>query len=149
MSIQDVEETLDEAAPAPDYGPWTEAMLAVARHYRLEYSEENVHLTAAWSMRQSPGDVLKAMARQLGLACKIGDLGEMPLTPWRFPLVVQFKDGQVAVAESIGGDGAVTLSYSGDQGLRSQLPRQELVDNVVLTLILLSLIHISEPTRPY
>ncbi|KAF0804555.1 ABC transporter [Alcanivorax xiamenensis] len=136
MNTQDAEEPPVEVSPAPDYGPWTEAMLAVARHYRLEYSEENVHLTAAWSMGQSSGDVLKAMARQLGLACKIDELDRMPLTPWRFPLVVQFKDGQVAVAESIGGDGTITLSYSGDQGLRSQLSRQELIDNVVLTLIL-------------
>lgn len=123
-------------AGSDDYAPWIDAMLAVARHYRLEYSEENIRLATAWSKDKPAGEVLQGMARQIGMALKVTTLDMGQLTPWRLPLVVQFGDGQVAVVESVSADGEVGIAYSGEGGLKSTIGREELLGNVTLAAIL-------------
>lgn len=116
---------------------WLEALLTVAGHYRLDYSEEHVRLQAAWSRGRSQAEVLRAMARQLGLALSSTEkLKASQLSPWRLPLVVQFHDGQVAVVETLGSDGQVGLVYSGDGGLKSSIDRDQLVRDTALVLVL-------------
>src|SRR5690606_9571042 len=82
-------------------------------------------------------EALRAMARQLGLALSSTKrLKDSDLSPWRLPIVVQFKDGQVAVVETIGSDGRIGLMYSGDQGLKSSIEKEELLRDTALVLIL-------------
>lgn len=102
-----------------DYAPWLDAVLAVARHYRLEFSAENVRIASRDGDGESTEHVLGHMARQAGLTVKFARFEESLLTPWRLPLVVQFKDGQVGVIETVASDGSLGILYSGDQGLQS------------------------------
>ncbi|MDQ7730980.1 type I secretion system permease/ATPase [Halomonas sp. SpR8] len=118
------------------YAGWVEALLAVAKHYRLEYSDENVRLTTAWSEGKPLGEVLRVLALQLGMTLKTEKLKENKLSPWRLPLVVQFNDGQVAVIKTISAEQEVGIAYSGDQGLNSSITQKELLDNASVAVVL-------------
>lgn len=135
--IQDQEEiTSKPCSTVDDYTPWIESMLMVAAHYRLEYSEENVRLATAWSQDKPVNDVLRNMARQLGLVFKTAKLEAKHLTPWRLPVVVQFQDGQVAMVKTVTDSGEVGIFYGDEKGLESVLPIEELIRNVTFMVIL-------------
>ncbi len=122
--------------PTFDYEVWLEAILGVARHYRLECSAQSVRLAAQWTDSASVEDVVRRMARQAGLNCVIGDFCASTLMQRQLPLVVQFADGQVGVLELIGEDDSIGIAYSGDGGLQSRLGRRELLEQARKTVIL-------------
>ena len=97
-----------------DYRVWLDAILSVARHYRLECSAENVRIASLRADDSSVEDVLRQMARQAGLTIKFASYDPSTLTQWRTPLVVQFKDGQVGVIQVLGDDEQIGIAYSGD-----------------------------------
>lgn len=103
------------------YDYWIEAMVKVARHYRLDCSTENARVNFAWSQDKGLTDTLRSIARQLGMTLKVERLNKRSVTPWRLPLVVQFENGQLAVVETISNDGVVGLTYCGDEGVSSSL----------------------------
>lgn len=119
-----------------DYAPWLDAILAVARHYRLECSAENVRISAHWGGEESTGNLIRHMARQAGLTVKFSRFKESLLTPWRLPLVVQFKDGQVGVIETMAGDGSLGVLYSGDQGLQSRISAESIAEQLSQVVVL-------------
>src|SRR5690606_41760760 len=98
--------------------PWVDALLAVARHYRLDCSEENIRLEAVWSEGRPLADVLGQMARQVGLSCRVGEFDAEQLSAWRLPLVVELEDDQVAGVETLASDGRASVLLSRDGGLR-------------------------------
>ncbi|WP_246192219.1 type I secretion system permease/ATPase [Pseudoxanthomonas sangjuensis] len=109
------------------YEPWLEALIGVARHYRIDGSQERVRVEADWRMRDTaPDDVVEFMARQLGLVAVFDRFVPGMLDPWRLPLVADFGDGQVGVIEQVDADGNVGVRLSGDQGLQTTLGRDEL-----------------------
>lgn len=122
--------------PTFDYEVWLEAILGVARHYRLECSAQSVRLAAQWSDSASVEDVVRRMARQAGLNCVIGDFCASTLMQRQLPLVLQFDDGQVGVLEILGEDDSVGIAYSGDGGLQSRLTHRELLEQARKTVIL-------------
>lgn len=48
------------------YTAWLKAMLDIAKHYRLDYSEEHVKATIAWEMGSPADVVLDEMAKSSG-----------------------------------------------------------------------------------
>lgn len=123
-------------ASEADYPAWIEAILLVAKHYRLECSKENISLTSHWLKDSPMSDVLRGMARQTGLTLSVIKLEKKGLTSWRLPLVVQFKQGQIAVIDTMDQKGQVGITYSGDEGIKSSITEQELLDNVTLAVVL-------------
>ncbi|WP_296253485.1 type I secretion system permease/ATPase [Pseudomonas sp. UBA4194] len=124
-----------------DYRVWLDAILSVARHYRLDCSAENVRIASLRANDSSVEDVLRQMARQAGLTIKFATYDPTTLTQWRTPLVVQMQDGQVGVIQTLGEEDEVGIAYSGDQGLQSSISRQQLLENALRTVIL-------RPARP-
>lgn len=119
-----------------DFRPWLEAIVAVSRHYRLDYSEENIRIAADWGGGESVELVLRQMARQAGLTIKFSRFDQFSLTPWRLPVVIQLLDGQVGVIETIGKNGIAGILWSGDQGLESSMSLEQLSGNVHRIVIL-------------
>ena len=115
-------------APAVDYDVWLEAVLSVARHYRLECSAQSVRIAAQWTQGASVEEVVRQMARQAGLNCVIADFSETTLMQRQLPVVLQFADGQVGVLETLGDGDNLGIAYSGDGGLQSRLTRQDLLE---------------------
>ncbi|MGC1331273.1 type I secretion system permease/ATPase [Pseudomonas sp.] len=121
--------------PKADYAPWLEAVLTVARHYRLDVSPESIRIAS-----QQPDarleDVVRHMARQAGLSVKFAGYDRRSLSRWRAPLVVQLRDGQVGVVESVGEDGELGIVFSGDQGLQSRIDPATLAGQAIRTVVL-------------
>ncbi|MFC6335619.1 type I secretion system permease/ATPase [Pseudomonas sp. CCM 7891] len=122
--------------PGFDYEVWLEAVLNVARHYRLECSAQSVRLAAQWTEGASVEDVVRQMARQAGLNCVIAEFSPSTLMQRQLPMILQFSDGQVGVLETLGDGEHVGIAYSGDGGLQSSLNQQELFDSARKTVIL-------------
>ncbi|MEK1913060.1 MAG: type I secretion system permease/ATPase [Pseudomonas chlororaphis] len=116
--------------------PWLDAMLQVARHYRLETSTERVRVMLDWQT-DHPADVqLKQMARDMGMSLCFEKPGKGILDPWRLPVVAEFDNGQVGVIESVDNGQLVGVRLSGEQGVLQALPVAEVCARVQRVLLL-------------
>jgi ATP-binding cassette subfamily C protein LapB len=136
-----------------DYSPWLEAILKVARHYRLDVSPESIRLVSVHSEGRVE-EVVRHMARQAGLSVKFAQYDHKSLSRWRTPLLVQMRDGQVGVIESVGEQGELGIAYSGDQGLQSRIDPGVLTEQALRTVVLrpvqpLSDVRTDDYIKPY
>lgn len=119
-----------------EYTPWANAILTVAKHYRLEFSEENIRIASRWGQQESVENVVRSMARQAGLVARFTEFDNSMLSPWRLPLVVQLKGGQIGVIETSDGKGHLAVSFSGDRGAPSRVKAESLVSHIVSVVVL-------------
>lgn len=121
---------IDRPAAGPTargHEPWLEALIAVARHYRIDGSQERVRVEADWQSRNAAlDDVVVHMARQLGLVAVFDKFRDGMLDPWRLPLLADFGDGQVGVVEQIDVAGDAAVRLGGEHGLLTTLAPREL-----------------------
>lgn len=115
---------------------WVDAILAVAKHYRLDCSAETVRLAAQWDPSADFKTTMQLAARQAGLSIRLCTLTEADLSVWRLPLIVQMNDGQVAVVNTLDSQGNIGLSFINDRGLTTTLPRHDFLKNVLNTVVL-------------
>ncbi len=118
-----------------DHSQWLEALILIANYYRLEYSRENIRLASAWTKDKPTLEVVRSLARQIGMTCRKGKLNTDQITSWRLPLIALLDDGQVVVIEKVGRDGDVGVCFAHDQGLKSVMSRDEVLQHTVLMLI--------------
>ena len=104
-----------------NYQPWLQAVLTIAKHYRIEPSEERIRLQLDWNQNQNLDNVLQLMTRQVGLNLRKAPFSLDLLNPWRLPVMVEFNDGQVGVIDKADTQGNVSIQFSGDQGLSQSL----------------------------
>ncbi len=119
-----------------NYQPWLQAILTVAKHYRIETSEERIRLELNWNQNHSIDNMLMIMTRQVGLHVRKVDFSPDMLNPWRLPIVVGFKDGQVGVIDKADANGLVSIQMSGDQGLAQTFKAEELSQIISLVYII-------------
>lgn len=110
----------------PQYEPWLQGMLIIAKHYRLDFSAEHVRVTINHESQSPRQLVLEEMARQLGLGMRVVAAEAVSLDPWRLPLLAEFTGGQIAVINRMDSEGNVSLQFSGDAGLETTLTREEI-----------------------
>lgn len=103
-----------------DYQPWLQAVLNIAKHYRIEPSEERIKIQLEWNHNNNPEELLSFISRQVGLHLKKGKVTPSLLNPWSFPLLVEFKNGQVGVIHQMDAEGNIGIQLSGEQGLSQQ-----------------------------
>lgn len=118
-----------------NYQPWLQGVLTVAKHYRIETSAERIRLELNWNPNQSIDDVLAIMTRQVGLHIRKVPFSHEILNPWRLPVLVGFKDGQVGVIDKADATGKVSVQLSGDEGLAQTFSAEmlsQLIDNVYI-----------------
>ena len=72
-----------------NYQPWLQAVLSIAKHYRIEPSEERIRLQLDWNTNQTVDDVLAVMTRQIGLSIRKSAFSKDLLNPWRLPILVE------------------------------------------------------------
>lgn len=119
-----------------NYQPWLQGVLTVARHYRIEASAERIRLELNWNQNQSTDDVLAIMTRQVGLHLRKVEFSEDILNPWRLPVLVGFKDGQVGVIDKADSEGNVSVQLSGDEGLAQTFTAETLAQVIESVYIL-------------
>ena len=137
-----------------NYQPWLQAVLAIAKHYRIEPSEERLRLQLDWNPSQSLDDILSLVSRQIGMSLRKTEFSEDILNPWRLPLLIQMQDGQVGVLNQLDVNGNANIQFSGDQGLAQVLTVELLKENVNNVYILrpeksIPDVRIDEYIKPY
>lgn len=126
----------DSQKNTTDYSHWVAAVLCIARHYRLEFSEENIRIASRWGQEEPVENVVRSMARQAGLVAQFTEFDPSMLSPWRLPLVAQLRGGQVCVIETIDSNGSLSVSFSGDKGAASAVKSEALVPHIATVVIL-------------
>lgn len=130
------EQRHDTESPVPAaLSGWLEAILKVASYYRLEVSRESLRLASAWDKDHDLALTVQALARQAGLVMRFVEPDVQGLTPLGLPVVVQLRDGQVAVVNTMDAE-RVGLSYGGEGGLDSTLAIDVLKADVVSMLVM-------------
>jgi ATP-binding cassette subfamily C protein LapB len=124
------------AASDTQFEPWLTAMVLVAKHFRLDFSEENVRVAISWESRMPKDVLLEDMARQLGMALVFIDVRSLKLDPWRMPLIAEFSKGQIGVLNKMDNEGNVSVAFSGDAGLEVTLPAGEVLERITSLAIL-------------
>lgn len=111
-----------------NYQPWLQGVLTIARHYRIETSAERIRLELNWNQNQGVDDILALITRQVGLHLRKVDFSPEILNPWRLPVLVGFKNGQVGVIDKADADGNASVQLSGDEGLAQSFSIETLLD---------------------
>jgi ATP-binding cassette subfamily C protein LapB len=112
--------------------PWLVALRHVATHYRLPLSIQSAMQAAFWDPEQDQRERFHNLARNVGLRLRFVEPRDIrsAMTSWRLPLIVERKDGQVAVVTAISAEGEVSLAFSGDKGLETVLPIGEVLGDL-------------------
>lgn len=137
-----------------NYQPWLQAILTIANHYRIEPSKEQLRIHLDWNSVHSIDDTLNIVSRQIGLSFKKVEFSQDILNPWRLPFVIEMKDGQVGVLNTLDSNGNASIQFSGDQGLAQIVNVNSLINNVINTYIFrpqksIPDIRIDEYVQPY
>jgi ATP-binding cassette subfamily C protein LapB len=119
-----------QAEKQKGYAAWLSAMLDVARHYRLDYSEEHVKATLAWEMGAPQESVLDEMAQKLGLARVTRDFHPADLDPMSVPFIVALDNGRLGVVTHMDASGQCAVQFTEDQGLETPLTAEQLLARV-------------------
>ena len=119
-----------------NYQPYLQAILLIAKHYRIETSEERIRLQMDWAGASAADEVVKTIARQIGLSVRKSKFSKEILNPWRLPVIVVFKDGQVGVVDQADVDHNVSIQMSGDQGLAQSFVASDLQHEIESVYIL-------------
>lgn len=111
------------------------AFMTVARHYRLDFSEESVRVATSWNKGATLDQQLKDMARHLGLDAREARYSSRLLKSWQMPFVVQLDDGQIGVVEGKDREGSLRVRFSGNGGLVASVPARQLGESVVRAIL--------------
>ena len=129
-------------------------MIAVARYYRLDFSQDNVRATVNWERDSKREELLTDMARQLGMGLRLVEFSADSLNPWRLPLIAVFDNQQVGVITRRDNHDNISIQFSGDEGLETTLNVADVEDKIVELALLrpLSAIpdaRVDDYIRPY
>lgn len=113
-----------------NYQPWLQAVLNIAKHYRIEPSEERIRLQLDWNQHANVDEMLGVMAKKIGLNVRKNKFDSSFLNPWRLPLLIEFNSGEVGIIERIDVDGNASVQLSGDEGLSQVFPIERLSHGV-------------------
>lgn len=123
---------------------WLSAMVFVARHYRLDYSEENVRVAMQWEKNNALNATLQSMARQLSLAIQVKKFTVKMLDPWRMPLVVELTGGLIGVLTRMDAQNNISVVFHDDNGIESVFTKDELAARIERVAILRPLTSIPD-----
>ncbi|MEG2269397.1 MAG: type I secretion system permease/ATPase, partial [Acinetobacter sp.] len=84
-----------------NYQPWLQAVFTIAKHYRIEPSEERIRLQLDWNPNQTIDDILTLITRQIGMSLRKASFSDDLINPWRLPVLVEFQSGQVAIIDKV------------------------------------------------
>lgn len=110
-----------------NYQPWLQAVFTIAKHYRIEPSEERIRLQLDWNKHQHIDDAIQVMCRQIGLHYKKDKFSRDILHPWRLPVIAEFNNHQVGIIEKMDSSNNVSIQFSGEHGLSQRFTIDEIM----------------------
>ena len=124
----------DERAGIPHLIDWSNAIAFIANHYRQSFSPGTLHAAAEWATQKTLSEALRHLARHAGLNCQILSAADQKMSAWRLPLVIQLRDGQIAVVESVDVNNAVGVRFVKELALLSYCPLETLLPEIEKTI---------------
>lgn len=109
---------------------WLKVILVIAKHYRKNISEERLRLDLSWMKSTTTEEVIHYFTQQVGLNYKQYPFAMKYLDPWHLPLVLEFKQGQIAVLQQMSADGQATLQFAVEDGLHQTIALSELQQQI-------------------
>lgn len=119
-----------------NYEAWLKVLQNIAKHYRIHVSEERIRLHLDWTSYQTNEEMVEHLARQMGLNLHRTAFTIDAVNPWRLPLVLEFKDGQIAVVDKVSTDSEYSLQFSEEGGLTQTLSAEQLQQNAAFIYML-------------
>lgn len=101
---------------------WIGALRYVANHYRLPMSVQAVRLRSAWSISSSIHDLVRELARQVGLQATFIDVDNANISAWQLPVIVELMDGAIGVVTSLSAEGEAGVVFPSDGGRANVVP---------------------------
>jgi ATP-binding cassette subfamily C protein LapB len=116
---------------------WVGALREVATQFRLSQSMQAARLSAAWDAATDERDRIANVASRMGLRVKFEGASALDgeLSPWRLPLIVQLRDGQVGVLTGASDDGEASFLIAGQGELPTTVRLAELRDATELVVV--------------
>ncbi|HWZ49551.1 MAG TPA: type I secretion system permease/ATPase [Herbaspirillum sp.] len=121
------------------YTPWLDAMRQIAVHHGLSVSQENLTRMMAWERGVALESAMVRIARRLGLEGRV--LQDVPcerINQALLPALVELKDKGVAVLYQVR-DGMASVCFAGTDGLRTEMPLADLMEQAGGRILLLTL----------
>lgn len=135
----------DYSEQHPSLLSWQDVIADVANHYRLDISRQNIAITACWHQNQATDDVIRMMAKQAGLVMKTASLKTFRFSSWLLPVIIEMRDGRVAVLKNLEADGLYILAFGEEQGLLTTFTREELLEHGRRVVLLRPLKNAADP----
>lgn len=94
---------------------WIACLGHISRHYGISFSAQSALNSVAWNMDGPKEERLASLGRHLGLRIKIYTPGQLQLTPWRLPVICEFKDGTLGLISTLSKSGQAGVLLSDEQ----------------------------------
>ncbi|TWH31319.1 MULTISPECIES: type I secretion system permease/ATPase [unclassified Aminobacter] len=91
---------------------WIAAFCYVAQHYGLSMSVQGLRLSSAFSTSDRPQTRITELARGAGLRVRFIDPATSHVTSWQLPVIVELRNGQVAVVVALSDDEQAGVVFS-------------------------------------
>lgn len=114
---------------------WIGALRFVANHYRLPMSIQAVRLSTFWSKSHSTHELVKELARQVGLNTSFLEIDQANLSSWQLPVVIELDGGQVGVITSLSVDGTAGICFPVDGGRETPVSLSGLLNSARSLLV--------------
>lgn len=133
---------------------WVQAVARIAKSYDLPVSVETLQSVMVWDEQVESADKLRVLARHARLTCEAPKPADWKISPWRLPVLVELQDGTVAVIESLGANGELSLLLAGESQPQNHWQLDQLQAQLKQVFILRPLIkapdaRVDDYLKPY
>lgn len=121
---------VDERLTEQALSNWAHAISHVAAHYRVVCSPGTIQANAPWFKDKGLLSALTQLSRQAGLSFHLLSAPELAIAQWRLPVIVDLKNGQLAVIEHFDGEDTVDIYVIDNDRQTNRVALSELLPQI-------------------
>ncbi|MFP2507476.1 type I secretion system permease/ATPase [Enterobacteriaceae bacterium RIT711] len=121
---------VDERLTEQALSNWAHAISHVAAHYRVVCSPGTIQANAPWFKDKGLLSALTQLSRQAGLSFHLLSAPELAIAQWRLPVIVDLKNGQLAVIEHFDGEDTVDICVIDNDRQTNRVALSELLPQI-------------------
>lgn len=121
---------VDERLTEQALSNWAHAISHVAAHYRVVCSPGTIQANAPWFKDKGLLSALTQLSRQAGLSFHLLSAPELAIAQWRLPVIVDLKNGQLAVIEHFDGEDTVDICVIDNERQTNRVALSELLPQI-------------------
>lgn len=121
---------VDERLTEQALSNWAHAISHVAAHYRVVCSPGTIQANAPWFKNKGLLSALTQLSRQAGLSFHLLSAPELAIAQWRLPVIVDLKNGQLAIIEHFDGEDTVDICVIDNERQTNRVALSELLPQI-------------------